>query len=88
MPWATELAPLVGLSRLFADIVKRVQVPVDVSDSIAEALRESQSDKERYQRTALMQLQPNDLPLSREPREIDLPIYLACARGSSAAAAC
>jgi hypothetical protein len=45
------------LSRLFADVVKRVQVPADVADWIAEALRESQDDKERFHRTAVMQLQ-------------------------------
>ena len=45
------------LSRLFADVVKRVQVPIDVADWIAEALRESQDDKERFHRTAVMQLQ-------------------------------
>jgi site-specific DNA recombinase len=45
------------LSRLFADVVKRVQIPVDVADWIAEALRESQDDKERFHRTAVMQLQ-------------------------------
>ena len=45
------------LSRLFAEVVKRVQVPVDVADWIAEALRDSQGDKERYHRTAVMQLQ-------------------------------
>jgi len=45
------------LSRLFADVVRRVQVPVDVADWIAEALRESRGDKERYHRTAAMQLQ-------------------------------
>ena len=45
------------LSRQFADIVKRVQVPTDVADWIAEALRESQDDKERFHRTAVMTLQ-------------------------------
>ena len=45
------------LSRQFADIVKRVQVPAAVADWIAEALRESEADKERYHRTAVMQLQ-------------------------------
>lgn len=44
------------LSRLFADAVKRVQVPADVADWIAEALRESRGDKERFHRTAVMQL--------------------------------
>ena len=37
--------------------MKRVQVPIDVADWIAEALRESQDDKERFHRTAVMQLQ-------------------------------
>ena len=45
------------LSRLFADVVRRVQIPIDVADWIAEALRESQDDKERFHRTAVMQLQ-------------------------------
>jgi len=39
------------------DVLKRVQVPVDVADWIAEALRDSQSDKERDHRTTVMQLQ-------------------------------
>jgi site-specific DNA recombinase len=45
------------LSRLFAEAVSRVQVPVHVADWIAEALRDSQADKERFHRTALMHLQ-------------------------------
>ncbi len=45
------------LSSLFADAVKRVQVPADVADWIAEALRESQDDKERFHRTAVLQFQ-------------------------------
>ena len=45
------------LSRLFAEVVKRVQVSTDVAEWIAEALRESQDDKERFHRTAVMQLQ-------------------------------
>lgn len=45
------------LSRLFADVVKRVQVPADVADQIADALRQSQADKERFHRTALLTLQ-------------------------------
>ncbi len=44
------------LSRLFADVMKRVQVPIDGANWIAEALRESQGDKERFHRTAVMQL--------------------------------
>jgi hypothetical protein len=46
-----ELSPLLG------EVVRRVQVPIDVADWIAEALRESQDDKERFHRTAVMQLQ-------------------------------
>jgi site-specific DNA recombinase len=34
-----------------------VQIPADVADWIAQALRESQDDKERFHRTALMRLQ-------------------------------
>ena len=45
------------LSRLFADVVRRVQVPPHVADSIAEVLRESQADKARFHLTALMHLQ-------------------------------
>jgi len=45
------------LSRLFADAVRRVQVPPSVADSIAEVLRESQADKARFHLTALMHLQ-------------------------------
>lgn len=41
--------------------MKRVQVPPDVADWIAEALRDSNDDKERFHRTALMQLQQNYL---------------------------
>jgi site-specific DNA recombinase len=49
------------LSQLFAGAVKRVQVPPDVADWIAEALRDSKDDKERFHRTALMQLPHNYL---------------------------
>ena len=49
------------LSKLFAGAVKRVQVPPEVADWIAEALRDSKDDKERFHRTALMQLQQNYL---------------------------
>jgi site-specific DNA recombinase len=45
------------LSGLSAASVKRVQVPSEVADWIAEALRESQDDKERFHRTSIMQLQ-------------------------------
>jgi hypothetical protein len=42
------------LSRLFEDVVRRVQISHDVAEWIAEALRESQSDKERFSRAAVM----------------------------------
>ena len=45
------------LSRLFEDVVRRVQISHDVAEWIAEALRESQSDKERFHRAAVMRLQ-------------------------------
>jgi Recombinase/Recombinase zinc beta ribbon domain len=45
------------LSRLFEDVVRRVQIPVEIADWIADALRESQDDKERFHRTAVMHLQ-------------------------------
>jgi site-specific DNA recombinase len=45
------------LSRLFEDVVRRVQITPEVAEWIAEALRESQGDKERFHRTSLMQLQ-------------------------------
>jgi hypothetical protein len=45
------------VSRLFEDVVRRVQIPVEIADWIAEALRESQDDKGRFHRTAVMQLQ-------------------------------
>ncbi len=51
------------LPQLFAGAVKRVQVPADVADWIAEALRESQGDKERFHRTAIMQLQQQYLAI-------------------------
>ena len=49
------------LSQLFAGAVKRVQMPPDVADWIAEAPRDSKDDKERFHRTAVMQLQQNYL---------------------------
>ena len=45
------------LSRLFEDVVRRVQIPAEVADWIAEALRESHDDKERFHRPAVMRLQ-------------------------------
>lgn len=45
------------LSRLFEDVVHRVQISDDVADWIADTLRESHGDKERFHRSAVMQLQ-------------------------------
>jgi site-specific DNA recombinase len=45
------------LSKLFEDVVRRVQIPTDVADAFAETLRSSQAEKERFHRTAVMQLQ-------------------------------
>jgi len=45
------------LSRLFGEVVRRVEIPETIADWIAEALRESQADKERFHRTAVMRLQ-------------------------------
>jgi site-specific DNA recombinase len=46
-----------ALSALFEDVVRRVQIPAEVADGIAQTLRESQDDKERFHRAALMRLQ-------------------------------
>ena len=45
------------MSRLFGEVVRRVEIPETIADWIAEALRESQADKERFHRTAVMRLQ-------------------------------
>ena len=45
------------LSRLLAEAVRRVQIPTHTADLIAEALRQSQADKEKFHRTALLTLQ-------------------------------
>ena len=45
------------LSQLFADVVRRIEITAEVADWIAEALRESQDDKERFHRGAVLRLQ-------------------------------
>jgi site-specific DNA recombinase len=45
------------LSQLFADIVRRIEITAEIADWIAEALRESQDDKERFHRGAVLRLQ-------------------------------
>jgi site-specific DNA recombinase len=46
-----------ALSRLFAGVVRRIEIAPDVAEWIAQALRDSQADKERFHLTAVMQLQ-------------------------------
>jgi len=42
---------------LFAEVVQRVEIPEQTAEWIAEALRESQADKEQFHRTSVMRLQ-------------------------------
>ena len=49
------------LSKLFEHAVRRVQIPSEVAEGIAETLRSSQAEKERFHRTAVMQLQQRHL---------------------------
>lgn len=37
--------------------MRRVQIPEDVAEDMAQALRDSQDDKERFHRAAVMRLQ-------------------------------
>ena len=53
------------LSRLFGEAVRRVEVEADVADWIAQALRDSQADKERFHGTAVLQLQQRCLAIQR-----------------------
>jgi hypothetical protein len=46
-----------SISGLFENVVRRVQIPEEIADWIADALRASQGDKERFHRTAIGQLQ-------------------------------
>ena len=49
------------LSRLFAEVVARVQISADVAEQVAQALRESQADKEQFHRASVMRLQQRHL---------------------------
>ena len=49
------------LQRLLAEVVRWVVIPADIADRLASALRESQRDKEREHRAALMRLQQRHL---------------------------
>jgi site-specific DNA recombinase len=45
------------LSELLAELVARVSIPAEVADWIAQALRDSHKEKERFHRTAILRLQ-------------------------------
>jgi len=51
------------LGRLLGDVVKQVRIPTELADTVATVLRESQSDKETFVRTAMMRLQQQQLLL-------------------------
>jgi site-specific DNA recombinase len=40
------------LRLLLADVIHRIHIPVEIADRLADALRESQADKERFSRTS------------------------------------
>jgi site-specific DNA recombinase len=52
-----------GLALLFGELVKRVRIPSELADAVAKVLRESQSDKETFVRTATMRLQQQQLAI-------------------------
>jgi site-specific DNA recombinase len=54
------------LSQQFEEVVGRIQIPGEVADVIAETLRTSQADKERFHRTAVMQLQQRYLSVQNK----------------------
>ena len=49
------------LARLLGDAVQQIRVPAALADRAAEALRESQGDKEKFVRTTTMRLQQQQL---------------------------
>ena len=51
------------LARLFAELVRRIQIGPETANLLAEALRQSQCDKERLHRTAIMRLQQRHLSI-------------------------
>ena len=51
------------LSRLFAELVRRIQIGPATASLLAEALRQSQRDKECLHRTAVMRLQQRHLSI-------------------------
>jgi site-specific DNA recombinase len=54
------------LSQQFEEVVRKIQIPGEVADAIAETLRTSQADKERFHRTAVMQLQQRYLSVQNK----------------------
>lgn len=42
---------------MFVDIVKSISIPEEIAEWIAQALRDSQREKERFHRTAVLRLQ-------------------------------
>ena len=51
------------LARLFAELVRRIQIGPETANLLAEALRQSQHDKERLHRTAIMKSQQRHLSI-------------------------
>src|SRR5882762_11091464 len=54
------------LARRLGELVKQVRIPTELADTVAEALRESQSDKEAFVRADLMRLQEQQLLLGAQ----------------------
>jgi site-specific DNA recombinase len=51
------------LARLLGELVKKVRIPAELADGVANALRASQSDKEKFVRTAMLRLQQQQMLL-------------------------
>ena len=51
------------LARLLGDVVKQIHIPAELADSVANVLRESQTDKEKFVRTTTLRLQQQQLLL-------------------------
>jgi site-specific DNA recombinase len=52
------------LARLLGELVKQVRIPTELADGVANVLRESQADKEKFVRTTIMRLQQQQLLLA------------------------
>ena len=51
------------LARALGELLKQVRIPTELADRVATVLRESQTDKEQFVRTAMMRLQQQQLLL-------------------------